>query len=66
MKCSKCETEMIEGIIGKEPPFHLRFVPGNKPVVVLDYAGVAAHGCPKCGYVELSVDAERLRATTKE
>jgi len=66
MKCAKCGTEMIEGIIGKEAPFHLRFVPKDKPGVVLDYAGVAAHGCPQCGYVELSVDTERLRATIKE
>lgn len=66
MKCPKCATEMIEGIIGKEPPLHLRLVPRDKPAMVPNYAGVAAHGCPKCGYVELSVDAERLRATTRK
>jgi hypothetical protein len=65
MKCAKCETEMIEGVIGKESPLHLRFVPKDKPAVVSDYAGVTANGCPKCGYVELSVDAERLRSTTR-
>lgn len=66
MKCAKCGAKMIEGMIGKEPPFHLKFVPKEKPAFVADYAGVAAHGCPQCGYVELSVDTGRLRATTKE
>ena len=66
MKCTKCATEMIDGAIGKEAPFHLRFVPKDRPLAVTDYAGVQAHGCPQCGYVELSVDEERLRATTKK
>jgi len=56
---------MVEGVVGKEPPLHLRFVPKNKTSVVSDYAGVVAHGCPQCGHVELSVDPERLRATIK-
>ena len=65
MKCADCQVEMVEGVVGKEPPLHLRFVPKHKANVVSDYAGLVAHACPACGQVRLAVDPKRLRETTK-
>ena len=65
MNCPHCNVEMVAGHIGKEPPLHLRFVPGNPKALVVDFAGVCANACPQCGFVQLSLDPAVLRDTIK-
>jgi len=56
---------MVEGVIGKEQPFQLRFVPKDHKLFVWDYAGVIALACPQCGAVELRIEPATLEATRK-
>lgn len=65
MECSHCRVAMVEGIVGKEPPLNLRFVPKDHKVFVWDHAGVVAYACPKCGGIHLAVDPDALRANLK-
>jgi hypothetical protein len=66
MKCSRCDVQMVDGLVGKERPLHLRFVPKDRKFFVWDYAGVVAYACPKCGGIQLAVDPEVLKATVKK
>jgi len=63
MNCTKCETEMVRGRVGKGDPLHLRFVPDDHRAFVRDYAPVIAYACPECGSIQLATDPASLAGT---
>jgi len=66
MKCARCDVRMVAGLVGKGRPLNLRFVPRDRKFFVWDYADVAAHACPQCGSIQLSVDPEALKSAIKK
>ncbi len=66
MECSKCNMEMINGIAGKQYPFHPRFIPDNHKLIIKDYPKLTLFACPECGTVQMKVDPEALKRTVRE
>ncbi len=61
MKCPKCQTEMVEAVLGPMAPF-LKIVKKGDAFAertglgtVLKGADIKPYFCPSCGYVEFYV-----------
>ncbi len=71
MRCPQCAQEdWISGEIGGQQGLwryqrRLLFMPKATKTFVLSYPSIRAQACRMCGYLSLSVDPEKLKATLK-